>query len=117
MFLPRSSLLTIYKSFARSHLVYGNVMYVQPSNATFSSKIESVEYNAALVTGAIRGLFSEKLFQELGLEYLHHRRWMKRLYLLYEFLSNIFMKQFILLDTPSKILIHSLLILAVLSTL
>ena len=61
-FLPCSSLLTIYKSFIRPHLDYGDVIYDQPSNATFSSKIETIQYNAALaITGAITGSPHEKL--------------------------------------------------------
>ena len=55
-FSPRSSLLTIYKSFIRPHLDYGDVIYDQPSNVNFSSKIESIQHNAALaITGEIRG--------------------------------------------------------------
>ena len=78
--LPRRSLLTIYKSFIRSHLDYVNVIYDQPYNASFVNKIESIQYNAALaITGAIRGTSKEKLYQELGLEYLQHRRWFRRL--------------------------------------
>ena len=104
--------------FARSHLDYGNIMYDQPSNSTFSNKFESVQYNVALViTGAIRGSSRENLFQELGLDHLHHRRWMKRLCVRYEFLSNISVKQCLQLETPLEILLHSLLFLAVLSTL
>ena len=58
LFLPRSSLLTIYKSFVRSHLDYG-VIYNQPNNYRLSDKIESVQYNAALaISGAIRGIRS-----------------------------------------------------------
>ena len=53
--LPRSSLLTIYKSFVRPHLDYGDVIYDQPNNSCLSDKIESVQYNAALaITGAIK---------------------------------------------------------------
>ena len=52
--LPRNSLLTIYKSFIRPLLDYADVIYDQPSNASFSKKTESVQYNAALaITGAI----------------------------------------------------------------
>ena len=47
-FLPRSSLLTIYKSFIRPHLGHGDVIYDQPSDATLSSKIDSTKFNAAL---------------------------------------------------------------------
>ena len=58
--LPRRSLLTVYKSFIRPHLDYGDVIYDQPSNASFSNKIESVQYNAALaITGVIKGFFRD----------------------------------------------------------
>ena len=61
-FLPRSSLLTIYKSSIRPHLDHGDVIYDQPSNANFSSKIESTQFNAALaIRGVIRGSAPEKL--------------------------------------------------------
>ena len=40
--LPCSALLTIYRSFMRPHLDYGDVIYDQPENESFSSKIESV---------------------------------------------------------------------------
>ena len=62
-FLPRSSLLTIYKSSIRPHLDHGDVIYDQPSNANFSSKIESTQFNAALaIRGVIRGSAPEKLY-------------------------------------------------------
>ena len=87
--LPRSSLLTRYKSFIRPLLDYADVIYDQPSNASFAKKIESVQYNAALaITGAIKGSSREKLYQELGLEYLYRRRWVRRLCLLYKVLST-----------------------------
>ena len=74
LLLPRSSLLTIYKSFVRPHLDYGDVNYDQPNNSRLSDKIESVQYNAALaITGTIRGTSNEKLYQELGLESLKDR--------------------------------------------
>ena len=87
--LPRNSLLTIYKSFIRPLLDYADVIYDQPSNVSFSKKIESVQYNAALaITGAIKGSSCEKLYQELGLEYLYQRRWARRLCLLYKVFST-----------------------------
>ena len=74
--LPRESLLTIYKSLIRPLLDYADVIYDQPSNALFFKKIESVQYNVALaVTGTIKGSSREKLYQELGLQYLYRRRW------------------------------------------
>ena len=54
---PRSSLLTIYKSFVRPHLDYGDVIHNQPINSSLSGKIESAQYNATLTTtGGIRGI-------------------------------------------------------------
>ena len=42
---------------------------------TLCSKLESVQYNAALgITGAIRGTSQTKLYVELGLESLKARR-------------------------------------------
>ena len=38
--LPHSALLTIYCSFIRPHLDYGDVIYDQPENESFSSRIE-----------------------------------------------------------------------------
>ena len=78
--LPWSSLLTIYKSFVRPHLDYGDVIYDQPNNTSLSDKIERVQYNAVLaITGAIRGTSKEKLYQDLGLESLRNRRWLRRI--------------------------------------
>ena len=65
--LPREPLITIYKSFARLHLDYGDVIYYQHYNNSFHQKLESIQYNAVLaVTGAIRGSSKEKLYQELN---------------------------------------------------
>ena len=87
-FLTRQSLLTIYKSFIRPHLDYGDVVYDQPHNETFCSKLESVQYNAALaITGAIRGTSQTKLYVELGFEFLKARRWFRRLCYVYKFKS------------------------------
>ena len=43
---------------------------------------------ALAITGAIKGSSREKLYQELGLEYLYRRRWARRLCLLYKVLST-----------------------------
>ena len=53
-FLPRHSLVTLYKSFIRPHLDYAEIIYDQPNNLNLCNKIESCQYNAALaITGAI----------------------------------------------------------------
>ena len=73
--LPRQALSTIYKSFVRPHLDYGDIIYDQPNNESFCQKFESHQYNAALfITGAIRGTSQTKIYTELGLEYLKFRR-------------------------------------------
>ena len=73
--LSRDTLLTIYKAFVRPHLDYGDIIYDNPGNISFTQKIESVQYNAALaITGCIRGTSREKLYCELGLESLSDRR-------------------------------------------
>ena len=78
--LPRTSLITIYKLFARPHLDYGDIIYDQTFNESFHQRIESIQYNAAIaITVAIRGTSSEKLHQELGLESLRSRRWLRKL--------------------------------------
>ena len=77
--LPRPSLMTLYKCFIRPHLDYGDIIYDQPFNNSFQNKIESIQYNACLaITSAIRGTSKERLYEELGLESLQHRRWYRK---------------------------------------
>ena len=60
--LPRSALLTIYKSFIRPHLDYGDIIYNKAFHEFFHGKLESLQYNATLaITGAIRGSSNEKI--------------------------------------------------------
>ena len=71
MILPRRSLVTIYKSFIRPHLDYGDIIFDQAFNKSFHDNLESIQYNASLaITGARRGTSKEKLYQELGFESL-----------------------------------------------
>ena len=89
LFLPISSLFAIYKTFIRSHLGYADVVYGQSYKSSFREKLESIQYNAALaLTGAVRGSSSEKIYQELGLEYLKKRRWLRKLCQLYKILES-----------------------------
>ena len=58
---PRTSLLTIYKSFIRRFLD-ADVIYDQPSNVWFSKQSESVQHNPVLpIIGAIKGCLSRKI--------------------------------------------------------
>ena len=40
--LPRHSLVTIYKTFVRSHLDYGDRIQDQPNNKSFTQKVEGI---------------------------------------------------------------------------
>ena len=54
--IPRAALLTIYKSFLRPHLDYGDVIYDRAFNESFQNKLDSIQYKAVLaITRAIRG--------------------------------------------------------------
>ena len=89
--LPRSSLLTIYKTFIRSQLDFANVVYDQACNSHFHENPESIQYNTCLaITGAIKGTSSEKLYQELVLESLKARRWFRKLCHFYKILNEKF---------------------------
>ena len=78
-YLPRKSLLKIYKAFLRPLIDYGDVIFDQSQNESFSEKLESVQHKAALgITNAMQGTSRDKIYQELGLELLKSRRWYKR---------------------------------------
>ena len=63
--LPRTSLLTTYKFFTKSHVNFGDVILGQPSNESFSNSIKTVPYSAALaLTEPIKGLSSDKLYHD-----------------------------------------------------
>ena len=62
--VSRQSLLTIYKSFVRPMLDYGDIIYDKPHKGSFREKIEQVQYNACLViTGSFKGTSRERLYQ------------------------------------------------------
>ena len=103
--LPRHSLLTIYKSFIRSHLDYGDIIYDHANNQVFSNKLEAVQYNAALaITRAIQGTSKTKVYQELGLESLKSCRWFRCFCYLYK-IKNYGLSEYLLKLIP--VLTHS----------
>ena len=86
--LPRSLLLTIYKSFVRPHLDYGDIVFNQAFNESFHNKLEKLQYSATVaITGAIRGTSKKKLYAESGLEFQQLQRWFRKLVVFYK--SNI----------------------------
>ena len=87
--LPREARLSIYKSFIRPHLDYGNI-YDKPHNESFKNKIENIQYKACIaITGAIQGTSREHLYHELGLESLGDRRWYRKITFFYKILNGI----------------------------
>ena len=87
--LPRSALLTIYHSFIRPYLNYGDVIYDQSENESFNGKIELVQYNVPLaITSAIRGTSQEKLYQELCLDSLRRRIWLRCMCYFYKLIKS-----------------------------
>ena len=83
--LPRKSLLTIYKVSMGPLIHYRDIIYDQPHNSSCFEKLEPAEYKAALAkTGSREHTSLEKIFEELGLESLKSRRWLRRLCLIFK---------------------------------
>ena len=60
-----------------------------PSNESFSEKLESVQYKAALaITDAVQGTSKEQNFMCLGLESLKSRRWFRSLCCMFKIMKN-----------------------------
>ena len=87
--LTRAPLLTIYKSFIRPHLDYGDIIYDKAYNSSFHQNLEKIQYNSALaITGAVRGTSKEKLYQDSGLESLEKRRWYRKICYFYKIFNK-----------------------------
>ena len=57
-----ANIIIIFKSFARPHQDYGEIICERAYNTSFYQNIELIQYNAALaITGTIRGTSREKL--------------------------------------------------------
>ena len=68
---PRKAVLTIYKSFIKPHLDYGDILYDKAKNQNFQNKLESIQYKAYLViTGTIQGTSRQKNYDKLDLHTL-----------------------------------------------
>ena len=88
--LPRNVLLTIYKSFIRPHLDYGDILYDNSNNENIQSKLEKLQYRACLaITGAIKGTSRERLYNELGLHSLITRRRRSKLIFFYKIVNGL----------------------------
>ena len=86
---PRKSLITIYKSFVRPHLGYGDLIYDQANNEVLCQQIMTVQYNASLaITDAIKGTSRLKLYNEIGWESVKIRQWFRKSYAFYKIKST-----------------------------
>ena len=91
--VPRIALLTIYKSFIRLHLDYGNIIYDKQENECFQNKLEKVQYRICLaIIGAIQGTSRQKLYDKLGPHSLSRRRWRNKVIFFYEILNGLLPK-------------------------
>ena len=60
------------------------ILYDQPNNKSLCKKIETIQYNAALViSGAIKGTSQIKLYNEWDWESFEFRRWFRKLSLFF----------------------------------
>ena len=60
-------MIIIYKTFVGSPFDYGDVALDQTFHDSFHQRLESIQYNNALViTGAIKEISNEKPYQEFG---------------------------------------------------
>ena len=65
------------------------MIFDQAYNKSVHEKLEISQCNALLaITGAIRGISKEKLYQELGFESLQHRCWFRKLSTFYKSYKN-----------------------------
>ena len=79
------SLLSVIKSSAQPYPEYGDILYDQPNNKSLCQKIETVQYNTALViTSTTKGTSQTKIYNESQLESLKFRRWFRKLCLFFK---------------------------------
>ena len=90
LILSRNQMLTIYKTFVRFHLGYGDLINDKPFNDSFKEKLEKFQYSAALITTrSIKGTSRERLYMQLGLESLCDRRWHRKLVFFYKIVKDL----------------------------
>ena len=62
--LSKKQLLTIYKTFSRSHLDYADIIYEKSFNDSFKQKLQEVQYSAArIVTRAMKSTSWERFYK------------------------------------------------------
>ena len=87
--LDRSILTSLYKSLIRPLMEYGDVVWNNCYDCD-SALLDSVQYEATrLVTGAIKGTSSARLYKELAWESLSIRRKLHILSQFYKIVKNL----------------------------
>ena len=96
-YLPFKILNQMFKTFARTHMDYCDIIYHQASKITTAGQVltslmeevERVQYRGALaVTGAWKGTSRSKIYEELGWESLSDRRKVQRLIQMYKIVNK-----------------------------
>ena len=89
LYLSRKTLLPIYKSFVKPNLDYSDIIYDKPFNEFCKTKIEMIQYRAALaITGAIKGTSLDRIYHEIGLESLADRKWSRKIFFLHKVVNR-----------------------------
>ena len=105
--LLRLSLLTICKTFIHSNLDYAYVVYELSYKSPFHKKLELTQYKAALaIIGAVQKSSSEKLYQDLGLEFLQSGSWFRKLCQFHKISKNKSLR-YLFNIIPAKLRVHS----------
>ena len=90
LFLSQKTLFTSYKSFVRPNLDYADTIYDKPFNESFKPKMEMIQYRTIFVIiGAIKGTSRDRLYQEIGLEYLANRRCSYKIFFFHKIVNGL----------------------------
>ena len=103
-YIPCLALEQVYKSFIRSKLEYGDIIYgkfpldcnnndkanIFLMNHGLMAKLESIQYKAAtIITGTWQGTSTKKVYDLLGWEYLSHRRWYRQMCVFFKIVKGV----------------------------
>ena len=87
--LDRVSLETIYTTFIRPILEYGDILF-DNCNENEKYELDKIQYEAArITTGATKLVSIEQLYRETGWESLRQRRWIHKLVQFYKMSNNL----------------------------
>ena len=88
-FLSRKLLLTIYKYFVRPTLDYADIIYDKRFNESFKTKIEMIQYRAALVIACYKGTSHDRPYQKISLKPLADRTWSRKIFFFHKIVNRL----------------------------